>query len=155
MVKEIQLTQGKVALVDDADFEWLSQWNWCALRQRGNNRWYAVRGRNPLIYMHRLILNPPEGYESDHIDGGGLNNRRSNLRICTCSQNHMNRHRAWGSSIYKGVYYYKRYMKWGARIQINRKQLHLGYFNSEIEAAKAYNKAAIKYYGEFARINEA
>lgn len=149
---KIRLTKGKVALVDAADFDFLNQWGWYAHNERG--RWYAVRGAKPQLRMHRIILGMPEGYDSDHRDGNGLNNQRCNLRICTRSQNHMNRHRIRGRSIYKGVSWHKGGKKWEAHITLNGKHLHLGLFTSETEAAIAYNEAALKYHGEFARINK-
>jgi len=151
----IPLTQGKFALVDDSDYEWLNQWKWCACRQHGSNRWYAMRGARPQILMHQLILNPPKGMESDHINHDGLDNQRSNLRVCTHSQNQHNRSlQQGGASQFKGVYWYKQYKKWQVQLGINGNRIFLGYFKKEIDAAKAYNKAAIKYFGEFARLND-
>lgn len=150
-MKEIQLTQGKVALVDDADYEWLNQFKWYALLL-SDKYWYARRSKRPVVLMHRLILNPPEGMDSDHINRNGLDNRRSNLRVCTRSQNQHNSISKGGKSKYKGVYLFNG--KWGARIMSNYNNTFLGCFNSEIEAAEAYNRAAIKYHGEFARLNE-
>lgn len=96
----IPLTQGKFALVDEADYEWLNQWNW----QLSNG--YAVRsrripkGKRQAIYMHRVVCNAPIGTEVDHLDSDGLNNRRSNLRIATTSQNQRNRGPAGNEHIY-------------------------------------------------------
>lgn len=153
-MKEIQLTQEKVALVDDDDYKWLSGWKWYAQCSRGE-RWYVVRNLNPgRILMHRLILNPPLGYECDHIDGNGFNNQRGNLRVCTTAQNQYNQIPQNGvSSKYKGVSRHKPARKWRVKIRLNGKQIHLGVFHSEIDAAKAYNQAAIKYFGDFARLN--
>ena len=157
MVKEIPLTQGKVALVDDKDYEYLNQWKWYASRRR---YWYAVRtqyinGKPSTIFMHRLILQTPKGMETDHINHNGLDNRRCNLRICTHTENtrHQQKQARVKSSQYKGVHWQKDIKKWQACIRVNMKSVYLGLFTSEIGAAKTYDKAAKKYHGEFARTN--
>lgn len=109
--------------------------------------------RTTTIRLHRAILSPPKEKIIDHIDHNGLNNKRSNLRICTVTQNAANRRKGKGSSIFKGVYWYKRHQMWQARIRHKGKALHLGYFNDEPEAAKAYDKAAKEFWGEFAKLN--
>lgn len=152
-MKEIQLTQGQVALVDDEDFESLNQFKWCA--HKHGNTFYAVRSiyanGKQSIYMHGAIMG---GKGVDHIDGCGLNNQKSNLRLCTQSQNNMNRNKQGNtSSVYKGVYFSKRDKKWMARIKINRKFIYLGLYNTEVEAAKAYNTKAIELFCEFANLN--
>lgn len=102
--------------------------------------------------MHRIILNPPRGMFSDHIDGNPLNNQRENLRICNHNQNNFNVGiRKDNKSGFKGVRF--RDNRWTSRIRINNKEYHLGSFLNKIEAAIAYNEAAIKYHGEFARLN--
>ena len=152
MSKEIILTQGKVAIVDDDDFEWLSKFKWHFKR-------YAARtnrenGKQINILMHREILNPPENYEIDHINGDKLDNRKTNLRICSHSQNEQNCPvRKNNRSGFKGVTWHKKAKKWGARICINGKKRRFGLHNSPEEAANAYDKAARKYFGEFARTN--
>lgn len=156
--KEIPLTQGKVALVDAEDFEYLNQWKWCAYYS--GYTWYAMKKiriakKEKDLKMHRLIVNPPDNMEVDHINGSGLDNRKENLRICTHSQNHMNsRRQSNNTSGYKGVCFYKRVKKWIAYIKYNKKRVHLGYFNAREDAALAYNEAARKYHGEFARLNK-
>lgn len=155
-MKTIPLTQGCVALVDDEDYEWLNQWKWCL--QGGLRPGYAVRlcNHRGKIYMHREILKPPDGFETDHINGNGLDNQRSNLRLCTRQQNNMNRGVAKnrGTSRFKGVYFASREQMWCAHISRSNRKKHLGYFNTEEEAALAYNHAAQKYYGEFAWLNQ-
>jgi len=99
MTKTISLSQGKVARVDEEQFEWLNAWKWCA--HKGRNTWYAVRrdysGDKPkMVSMHRLLLGPPPGMETDHRNGDGLDNRRSNLRACTRRQNQMNKRKQTG-----------------------------------------------------------
>jgi len=154
-MKTIQLTQGKVALVDDADYEWLNQYKWHAIKD--HNTWYAVRGisRNgsyTTISMHRVILGlePGDKRETDHKNHNGLDNRQDNIRICTHSQNQQNKSLQKNhSSQFKGVRWHKRCNKW--QTQIGHK--YLGLFTSEVEAAKAYDAAAKEYFGEFALLN--
>ena len=105
--------------------------------------------------MHRLIMDAQERQEIDHADGNGLNNQKDNLRFCTHSQNHMNRKPTKGSSKYKGVSWHKAAKKWNARITLNKKTVSIGYFDSEIIAAKAYDEKAIELFGEFAKLNKA
>lgn len=166
-MKKIKLTQDQIALIDDKDFNLINQHKWCAVKARGTH--YAVRQitirsgnkqknierKQKMIYMHREIMkNKFEKDEDiDHINGNGLDNRRCNLRSCTRSENLMNQKKTRGSSKYKGVYFYKITKKWRTVIMLDGQQIHLGYFNNEIEAAKAYNKAAIEYFGKFARLN--
>jgi len=155
-MKEIQLTQGKVALVDDEDFEYLNQFKWNAYKK--NNVFYTsrytgkVNGKHIYIYMHWDVM---DRKWIDHVDHDGLNNQRSNLRPCTSQQNMMNgrKRNVITSSKFKGVCWFKRKSKWIAFIK-KEKQIHLGYFNNEIEAAKAYNTKAIELFGEFACLNE-
>ena len=155
-MKEIPLTQGKVALVDDSDYDYLMLWNWYA--HAHGKRWYAERinwnkGNPTFIRMHRVIMNTPDGMETDHIDMNGLNNQRSNLRVCTRLENMHNQkaRKLSDQHPFKGVY--KKGNKWVARIRVNRKEINVGSFDSEIEAALAYDLAAIKYHGNFARLN--
>jgi len=139
-MKEIPLTQGKVALVDDGDFKSLNSVKWCAV---GIGRtFYAKRSkqRNKIIFMHRAILSPPKGMVIDHIDGNGLNNQRSNLRIVDVRENSRNRHHK-RSSDFPGVSWDARRKKWQTWIWINGKNIWLGRFNDEISAANAYRNA--------------
>lgn len=153
----IPLTQGKVAIVDEEDYKWLSQHKWCAHKEH-NGDWYAIRNiyehdKQTTIYMHREILRPPEKMETDHKDGNGLNNQRHNLRAATRSQNAQNRRKKKGVSRFKGVSWYGRIAKWQVSIRIKNKGVHLGYFSSEIEAAQAYDSVARRCFGEFACVN--
>lgn len=150
-MKEILLTQGKVTLVDDEDYESLSKFKWHASLRHGN--YYANRcSLRETIYMHRSILNIAAGVMIDHKSGNTLDNRRENLRSCNSTQNSRNR-KPIGNSGYKGVCFdYSRGL-WMAAIQISSKPktvIRLGRFKSVEEAAQAYNEAAEHYFGEFA-----
>ena len=154
---EIPLTQGMVTVVDDEDFDYLNQWKWHVLRVE--KLCYAVRSvrkgkGGSQILMHRQLLNVPKGKETDHKDGDGLNNCRSNLRICNHQQNHYNlRNQVNTSSIYKGVHWDKDKHKWRASLKVEGKIKRLGRFKDEVQAALAYNWAALNYFGEYARLN--
>ena len=156
MTKEIILTRGDVALVDDEDYEYLSQWNWTSNISRSKR--YARRhlGNRKYVSMHKVLINSGVNIEVDHIDGDGLNNQKLNLRVCTHIQNMQNGIiKVNNKSGYKGVSWYKNYGKWLSRIVVNKKKVFLGYFEFEdvIDAALAYDTAARKYFGEFARTN--
>ncbi len=155
-MKKIKLTQGKFAIVDDQDYEWLNQWNWFY-----GGAGYAIRnitnenGRT-ILRMHRLILNVPKGMDTDHINFNRLDNRRENLRIATRSQNLYNKVKPRSNtSGFKGVGIRKesKTKPYIAFLSTERKRIYLGYHKTAREAAIAYNKAALKYFGEFARLN--
>ena len=149
MAKEIQLTRGKVAIVDDEDFEWLSRISW-HVKPDLHTSYAAWEQNGKSILMHHLLATKPV----DHINGNGLDNQRCNLRSATRQQNQMNRGKHQkATSKFKGVFWSKRAKKWHASIRLNKKGIHLGYFISEVEAAKAYNRAAKELFGEFARPN--
>ena len=152
-IRAIPLTQGKFAIVDAEDYDWLNQYKWCAARSRGT--FYAQRGSNgSVVTMHREIMRPPDGLCVDHINHKGLDNRRSNLRLCTNAENHYNkRPRKNCSSKYKGVIRRKDCKRWRAKIGFKRRHIHLGDFEDEMEAAMAYDDKAIELFGEFACVN--
>jgi len=151
--KLIPLTQGKFAIVDPADFDELSQYKWTAAKSP--NTFYAVRSaQGRQIRMHRLITDAPKGLVVDHRNHNGLDNRKENLRLCTRSENARNQRPQTGrSSKYKGVCWHKNQKKWLARVYSKGVTYHLGSFNSEIAAAKAYDKKAKELFGEFAHLN--
>lgn len=154
-MKRIPLNDGEYTLVDDADYDWLNAFKWRKLRV--HSLLYATSNINkqPTL-MHRLILELKykDGKITDHIDGNGLNNCRANLRICTQQQNTCNRKIEKGrSSIYKGVSQVKKTGMFQASIGYKGEAIHLGYFTDELLAAEFYDEAAIKYHGEFARLN--
>jgi hypothetical protein len=148
-VRQIPLGDGMYAYVDAGDYEWLSQWAW---HLHGG---YAVRNENgKRIYMHRQIMQPPQGMVVDHTNGNKVDNTRANLNVCTQQENLHNRSKRNGSSSrFRGVNYSRNSRKWIARITFEGRRLFLGYFIEEVEAARAYDRKAVELFGEFARLN--
>lgn len=149
---------GLFALVDDDDYELVSRYRWRPSKKKHDRTFYAmatvcVDGKETTIRMHRLILGIPG--KVDHENRNGLDNRRCNLRPVTSEQNAANKAKNRGTctSLFKGVYWVARAGKWRAVIQPNGKFKSLGWFFDEVEAAKAYDRAAIDAFGEFARTN--
>lgn len=159
-MKRIPLTQGLFAKVDDADYEWLMQWKWHA-EDRGKQGVRAARGPKKSegrgmrpVLMHRQITGAAPRQPVDHANHDQLDNQRANLRLCTNAQNMANRRKQPGcSSRFKGVHWYKRTGRWMARIEFDGRKKHLGYFDDEEEAARAYNVAAREHFKEFALLN--
>lgn len=150
----IALTRGKLARVDDGDYEWLNRSKWCY-----NGR-YAVRvvtgddGKQHTVFMHRIIAETPYGMYTDHIDGDGLNDQRANLRICTRAENSHNRGmQANNTSGFKGVSWETNSRKWKAAMRFEGRSIRIGYYSTALEAAIAYDQAALRFHGEFARLN--
>jgi hypothetical protein len=153
LMKTIQLTRGQVALVDDDDFDEVAPFKWHA--GKGGRTFYAVRGGAVKISMHRQLMGFPT-LDIDHVNGCGTDNRRANMRLATRSQNLANQRPQEGrSSRHKGVHWHKEHRKWTAAFQFQNKRIKLGYFASEVGAAAAYERAARRLSGEFARVGTA
>ncbi len=147
-MREIQLTQNKVAVVDDENFEFLNRWKWYY------HKGYAVR-KHTSISMHRTVLNTPVNKDTDHINRDTLDNRLVNLRVCNESENQHNTGKPkHNTSGYKGVYWHIRSKKWIAKIKLKKKSIHIGCFDDIGNAVMAYNKVALELHGEFAYLNE-
>jgi hypothetical protein len=159
-VRIINLTKGKVATVDDEDYEWLNQHRWGYV-SRYAARYVNFNGKNKYMYMHReimgLAIDDPR--EVDHWKNTGtldygLDNRRDNLRVCDTTQNQGNgRIRIDNTSGYRGVSWHKPLQKWRAHMKHGDITYNLGYFDDIIEAAKAYDRKAKELFGEFANLN--
>lgn len=162
---KVPLQNGLMALVDNEDLPLIQEYRWCAVRRHAG--WYArgtiptgkrrVRG-DKSVYMHRLLLGlkDGDGIQADHRNGNTLDNRRANLRVATCSQNLYNakKPKHGKTSRFKGVYRHGDGAKWAVQISDRaRHRIHIGLFEDEIKAAHAYDEAARRYYGEFARLN--
>lgn len=153
-MKEIKLTKGLVTLVDDEDYEELTKYKWYA--QSGGKYYYAMRRKmDKLLSIHRILMNAPVGMDVDHKNHDTLDNRKTNLRVCTRSQNigNSNKNQTDCSSKYKGVSWSKRKNKWIVSIKLNYKTIFLGYFYNEIFAASVYDIKANELFGEFAQLN--
>jgi len=152
-MKRLRLTRGKFALVDDADYEKANRHHWHACP--GYQTWYArgkVKGRQ--WQLHRFLLQPPPGKSVDHVNGNALDNQRCNLRLCTDTTNAQNRRKFTGRVKYKGVKAVGCGRKpFSARITVDHNTLFLGHFKTDKEAAMAYDHAARKWFGQFARLN--
>ncbi len=160
-MKTIELTQGFVTIVDNEDYAELNAYKWHANRHP-TGVYYARRtaihanGKRRKIQMHRQILNAQPGQPVDHANHNTLDNRRANIRLCTQSQNNANerKQRRTTSSRFKDVYWHKGDAKWHACISVDGARRQLGYFDDEMLAARAYNVAAVKHFGEFAWLND-
>lgn len=150
MTKQIPLGKSGYALVDDEDFERVSEFSWTTVKHGYVGRRLA-KGN---MLLHRFITDAPIGLLVDHINGDKLDNRRSNLRLATQAENLRNRKvHANNRTGYKGVYWHKMARKYAARIAVEKRQIWLGLYEDPADAARAYDEAARKYHGEFARLN--
>ena len=155
---EIKLTQGKVAVIDDADWDLVRGFKWRAWTSPRLKTYYAMtdvrreNGSKTTVMMHRLLLGLTDpNIQADHRDRNGLNNRRENLRACSNGENKRNRDaQVNNTSGYKGVTFHKKTGKLKASIKLNRKQIHLGYFDTKEAAHAAYCAAASELHGDFA-----
>lgn len=153
-VSLIPLTRGTFAIVDTNNLRMLNLYRWSMAQSYGCKRYARRHVKGKTIYMHREIMNAPDGMGVDHINGNGLDNRMENLRLCTIAQNRMNSVKIIAkSSGFKGVEWHKSHHKWRARITVADKEIHIGYFDTELEAAEAYDKKALELFGEFAKPN--
>jgi hypothetical protein len=146
----IPLTQGKFALVDAADYEWLSKYKWNAMTCGSTTYAFRLEGRK-YILMHREIMKPRKGQVVDHINHNGADNRRSNMRNCTSRQNTCNGRARRGTSQYCGVTRHRN--RWAAQLKYLGLHIHIGYFTDEIEAARARDRKAIELHGQYAYLN--
>lgn len=160
--KLIPLSKGKAyAIVDEEDFEYLNQWKWKLTGGRASRSkhvgtvgdWRNGKRKDIAILMHREIMNAPKGMDVDHINHNQLDNRKSNLRVCTHHENTMNRQAVVGVSGYKGVHFDTRTAKWVTQISFMGKTYHIAVFEDEAEAAKEYDHVAKQLYGKFANLN--
>ena len=155
----IPLTQGQNAIVDTEDFEWLSQWNWFAYWDKTIKGFYARRrgtpenGKFKMIAMHAEIIKCPRGKIPDHKNRDTLDNRKENLRIATHAQNAQNSTKKRSNCGYRGVFYDKKWNKWKVYISFKNKKVWVGQFDSAEEAARAFDRMAIKLHGDFAILN--
>lgn len=149
-MKQIPLTRGKFALVDDSDFEYLNQFKW-HFGGGYATRWGGENCHN--LFMHRQIVNAPLDKQVDHINSNPLDNRRENLRICTPAENHRNRI-GRNKFSFKGVYKTRRKNGFMSSISNHYKTQYIGFYKTEKLAALAYNKKAIELFGEFAKLNK-
>lgn len=157
-MKIIPITKGKVVFVDDEDFALVNQKRWCAIYNEKSKTWYAVApflidGKRKIMRMHRILMEARLGELVDHKDHNGLNNQRKNLRKCNTPENSRNRRITPHTSKYKGVYQCNKTGKWRAQICVDMKCIALGTFADQESAARAYDKAAKKNFGEFALLN--
>lgn len=164
-MKEIKLTRGHIAIVDDEDFEYLSKFKWQAI-PKGGDRVYARRskrigsrseGKQLSFYMHREVTNAKKGEYVDHINHNTLDNTRNNLRKCTNAQNSKNNRGQTSQRIhskYKGVKKNLNSTTYSARITVDGKSIYLGSYKTQEEAAESYNKAAVEFHGEYCYLNK-
>ena len=153
--RKIPIGKGIEAIINESDYLLVSPYTWWIGSGRNSHTLYACATINGhKTKMHRLIMNATKGQIVDHINGCGIDNRRQNLRLCSHSQNSANMFRmALGSSRFKGVSWDKVKKRWFAKITVNYKQIALGRYRTEEDAARAYDAAAKTYFGKFANIN--
>ena len=154
-IVRLTLPCGRIVIFNEQDAKLLVGFRWRSFKNDHNRTWYSrARIGGKIVRMHRLIIGAPDGLLVDHRDGNGLNNRRSNLRLATTAQNTRNSCGRGGASGFKGVYRAcNGSPSWVGSIKADGKRIHLGSFPTEAEAARAYDAAALRLFGEFARLN--
>jgi hypothetical protein len=152
-IRYIRLTRNLHAIVDAADYEWLKRYKWHAFGSPKKRTFYAARNvAHQVVFMHRAIMNPPQGKVVDHYNGNGLDNRRCNLRICRAAENSRNMAKRAGTrSRFIGVYPHRD--KWYVNVTCNGEDHYGGLFDDEVEAAKARDALALRLHGPYARLN--
>lgn len=157
MTRQIQISKGYVALIDDEDYERVSALCWNANESKyttyAQHTFRDPDGRRRTVTLHRFILNTPAGLRSDHINGNGLDCRRCNLRPATAAGNARNRRKCSNKFPYKGIDQFRVNGRFRAVIQVNYKKLSSPFFDTIEEAARAYDDLARLHFGEFARLN--
>lgn len=154
-MKTIQLTQGKVAIIDDEDYEKVCTKKWYAHKRTG--KYYAESGGiNGRYMLHIFVMGLENGVLLDHKDGDSLNNQKENLRVCTRQQNSYNKKPYSTAPIagIKGISLNKKSKRWRAQIQKDKKKIYIGVYSNYLDAAKAYNEKAIELFGEFSQLNK-
>lgn len=155
-MREIPLTRGHVAILDDEDFDRFAAFRWHANVQGVciyARRCVRLDGRQRSEYLHRAVLDAPKHLVVDHVNGNTLDNRRANLRLLTQPENCRNHGPRHGTSAFKGVRWHYLYQRWYAQIGVAGQNLHLGVFDNEEDAARAYDAAALIHFGGLARLN--
>jgi hypothetical protein len=163
---ELKTNNGYTYWIDDEDLSLISAYHWYGYtpkktKKDGRISHYSpfiqanIKEKGTTVRLHRLLLNDPVGVHIDHVDGDRCNNRKNNLRCCTRSQNNRNRIRHYtNTSGFKGVTWHARAKKWQAQLSKTKGKSYIGLFNTKEEAATAYNKAALEWHGEFAKLND-
>jgi hypothetical protein len=154
LARWIPLSKGMFVLIDESDFEDISKHKWTVMTP-GRCAYAYRRPLGKVILLHRYLMDAPAGMEVDHINGNGLDCRRSNMRVCTRSQNFANRNKCSvkKTSIFKGVWWDSTRAKWASAVKKNGKKICLGRFDTPEQAAHVYDKAAIRYFGKYAKLN--
>lgn len=154
---KIKVKSVRTYLIDDEDYEKIKPFKWHLSREGYIVRTMRIPNRNPKAkFLHRLIMGEPEGFEVDHINRNKLDNRKSNLRICTTTENRWNAKKSSNKSMtskYRGVHFSKSLQRFVAKTKYRGKRIHIGCFDTETKAAKAYDNLIVKLKGQFAKTN--